>query len=208
MMTNMASIQGALGLLKDLGCEDELDPLRVEFPNLAHLLEPGTTLGGEEDWLDEAKLMLAVQKRALAKSCQVVGRIQPTIEKRIRASRRLRLVAAVFASIGGAGVLVALGNDWKPMSYVTGGLSALGGLVGIILEQQMSGLGGQSKGLVGCYEDMIDYMVRADRLGRQFEVLIEKARIERKPDIEAALKEAEVICDAMRKLALTLGVLG
>jgi len=204
---SVPAIDAATSLLRTLRAQEDLVAVEREFPSLAHMLEPGTLLGGKAEWLVEARMKLAVQHRAVAKASRVATEVRAVLAARLRSARRLRLAGAVCAAVGGSAVLVALGNDWRPMGYVTGGLSAFGGLLGVVVEHNASGLGGQSKGVVGSYEELVDCMVQAEQLARQLDLMSKMVTQDKRQEVDDLLLRAEATCVRLNKLLLMVGPL-
>lgn len=179
----------------------ELFRLKQELPSEIHpLLIPGGLAGSIATTL---KARAAVQIAALKQITERIKIAAQSSERRLRISKRVRLVGDVAAVLGSSSVLAGTSSESAPGWVVlTGGIIALvGALSGVLSDYSTRLAAGSGGSLFEIYSALSEARFEADSLQTEIKLLLKAAAQE---DVEerlsAAIGEANALCRKVQKV--------
>lgn len=148
-----------------------IEKLRLENPSYIHILKAGEILGTSTD-IEELK----ARAKACFASTDAVVKIcdehLPLLKAKLKGSQKLQLWGQIVTTISGASVITTLATKHTDITYAAGGLSLLGALVPLVVDQRNKGLD-KKRQLDETYTELIKLKLEAERNKQELKFFID-----------------------------------
>lgn len=148
-----------------------IDKIRNENPSFANILKTGEELGSSTD-IEELKVRAKVCFAATDAAVKICNDQLPILKSKLKGSQKLQLWGQIVTTISGAAVITTLATKHPNITYFAGGLSLLGALVPLIIEQRNKGLD-KNRQIDETYADLIKLKLEAERNSQELKFFID-----------------------------------
>lgn len=148
-----------------------IQKIRTENPGYLNILKEGEELGPSTD-IEELKVRAKVCFASTEAAIKICNENLPVLKSKLKGVQKLQMWGQVITTIGGASVLATLALKYTSITYYAGGLSLLGSLIPLILEQKNKGLD-KNKQVDEIYTELIKLKLEAERNATELKFFIE-----------------------------------
>lgn len=175
-----------------------LDTLRSRYPVYHEILKEGEVLGtsiSEEELMVRANVCFVSTDAAI----KICDDYIPKLRRRLREIKRMQLIAQVITTIGGASVIANLALHFIPAAYFSGGLSLVGSLIPIFIDQRRKGIG-EGKGIEETFGMIIQAKLEAERYAKELRFFIDNGF--NMDGISDVINKCNVLCGDIMKMKM------
>ena len=148
-----------------------IEKIRLENPSYTHILKAGEILGTSTD-IEELKARAKVCFASTDAVVKICDEQLPLLKAKLKGSQKLQLWGQIVTTISGASVITTLATKHTDITYVAGGLSLLGALVPLVVDQRNKGLD-KKRQLDETYTDLIKLKLEAERNKQELKFFID-----------------------------------